>query len=286
MKTRVLILTLLCAAAVTAASAQEQQKMFSLKTLTATGQALFGVSPRSTFQSGSTGIGGGAEARLHLTGPISLSLEGGYQDYTIKQKSPVTNWNWVYWQKYYRSYINTDWLGSYSYFNGTRVRTSTLTDDQIVSGTPIVREDSIYQATFKAVQTMSVIPLGISVNAEIPVNAWLVPFVGAGASVYLYERTMYLDEHWTKRARPDAGIDSGRVYPFEYDFRNFATPIRGEVYAVSAKAGADLLVSRLIGFRFTAQYQGIIDAAGGASAARNFPFRGTFAATLGLVIRY
>lgn len=255
-----------------------------IESLTASASPLLTAQKKSGFTS-VTGWGGQVEARVRLTDMFSVGLQFGYGQYDLDQTNAVGQWNWVYWTKYYRSYINTEWLGDSVYLDGVKRKTSQLTDEEVTSGRRLIRKDSVYEASLPARQYMNLTTYGLILAAAYPVTDYLSVFGSAGVRMQVYERNLYLDEQWTKRRKADAGVDSGKVIAFQYGFRNYSTTISGEVYGVVVGGGVDLAISELIALRLSGEYTGYWIRENN-TADRNFPIEGYYSAALGIVIRY
>jgi hypothetical protein len=261
-----------------------QERFIYLKSLSIQGGGSIGISPKHSMTNVDA-YGGMMEGRIALGADFSVGIELGYSRSSIDQIDAVKSWGWVYWTKYYRDYINSTWLGDSSYFKGVKVKTSSLTDEQVTSGTAITRKDGIYSATLNPVQYVNILRAGIYGTYEFPLNEMIVPYFSIGVTMYSYERNLYLDEQWAKKRTVDIGPDSGAVHVFTYGFRNYATKITGEVYGGSVGVGSDIILSDLIALRIGFRYDVFI-AEFNRAAINNFPAWGYLHGNTGIVIRY
>ncbi len=264
-----------------------QDESIALKTLSFEGTGGTALNLKSSFTS-AVGYGGIIEGRVGVRHNFTIGVQVGYEQFSLDQHDPVTAWNWTYWIKYYRPYINTDWLGDSLYFNGAKVKTSSLSNDQITSGTPLVRKDSVYQATLKPVQYITVIPLGVTFNydfSDLFPGGEFSPFASIGLHMFVFDRNLYLDEQWAKRRVADVGPDSGQMYTFQYGYHNYAPSKKGETYGISARIGTDVNLSDLLAVRVSGEYYSIFSFVG-KSAYNDFPMAGYVTLNVGIVIRY
>ncbi len=149
------------------------------------------------------GPAAGAVIHLNLTDYLSVSLEGSYADLTIDQDDPVEQWNWPFWQRFYRNYVRN-----------------------------LVNSDPNYSVVLTPMQNMYMIPVVVAVNGFLPVNDWISPFISLGGGMVFYERNLRLNEAWTKYF-PE--IDNY----FNYEYDNHAGSKKGQAWLARIAVGAE-----------------------------------------------
>lgn len=206
----------------------------------------FALSKRLNVQS-APAIGGGVEIRLGLYENISLGVTGGYASYAIDQPDELNQWNWNFWNERYYLKIQSD-----------------------------LRADPNLSANIDAVQSMSVIPVMLSIiyGYAAGENLTIAPKVAGGVS--FFTRKLYADETWTKKF-PAAG------YTLTYNLRNFAPDKKGNVFVGALGCDIDYRFSGDVSLAASVQYRKYVSTSSGFDV---FPFGDECLFKLGLTFLY
>ncbi|MBE2279529.1 MAG: hypothetical protein IAE91_03990 [Ignavibacteriaceae bacterium] len=165
-----------------------------------------------------SGMGVTARVNIELFSNFYLSVNGGYQNFTVEQDSAVNQWNWVFWRDRYEGSIKADLADTAS---GLR-------------------------ASFNPFQSMNAFPVYLTFTYEFEVldNFKVRPFAGGG--VYFYTRSLYMEENWSRYYKD---ID----YTFAYSYKNFAPDKAGNPLFITG--GLNLSYPFADYFRLNAEFQ-------------------------------
>ena len=173
------------------------------------------------------GFGIGAELGKDLGRSWTFNVQMAYDHQSLDQDSVLNEWNWDYWEDTY-----IEWLpgGDYHIINETL---------EYMSG------DSIYSAHFIPTQKLTELRLSMGLEYHRKGLGKLEPFAGINSGFSIYDRSLKMQEDWTKRYRIAADTTAtdtfpGLNYDYEYQLTHFAP----------AKKGLRPFISPRIGFRY------------------------------------
>lgn len=194
-------------------------------------------------------VGGGIKIKFKVVDNFSISLNGGYKLYSLREPDVLNNWGWVFWTDRYYNKIVSD-----------------LNADQNLS------------VNISAVQKMDLIPISLSFSYDfLPFEKFeITPSVGGG--IYLFTRRMYAVENWNKYY-PAAD------YNFSYSYRNFAPTKNGNPFFINSGINIQYKLFSSLDIFSNFQYNYILPT-DGSLGYDTFPFEGDFSFALGIVIFY
>ncbi|MGC8654810.1 MAG: hypothetical protein ACP5US_12555 [Candidatus Kryptoniota bacterium] len=202
---------------------------------------------KSTFQS-VIGPGTEADVRMQLNRTWSLTISLGYADLKLDQNNPVGNWNWGFYIAPYSGLVTS------------------------------ILKDTTYKAVFQPNQHLYLVPIGAVLMAEIPAIKGIHLYAGAGGTLQLYQRHLWVHEYWSK-------YYPSYNYTFSYDYNNDAGLKVGTMYAIKALIQLECPFSTKLGG--TLQFS-LVDylAAQNELSYSNFPMKVLASGTLGLRFYY
>jgi hypothetical protein len=220
--------------------------MAQVRSITATSEAILGISKRLDVQTAKS-IGGGVEVAFSLGDAWILGVRAGYSSYWIDQSDQLNRWNWQFWNDRYYPKILAD-----------------------------MKADPNLSAVIRSEQSMDVIPVTVSVGYELESTEALRVTPRLGVGISFFSRRLYADETWTKQF-PQAG------YALTYNLRNFAPDKDGRALVVEAGCGAEYLISSGFGVSAGASYRrSLFHISGDAE----YPVVGALGLEFGLTFHY
>jgi len=235
----------------TVASGQERNPGIKLESITVVGNYWWDdqLKPGEGLH-GARGIGGGVHVRFEITPLLSLGLSGGYADLKIDQDRAVDRWNWGFWERFYRNYVQD-----------------------------LQQRDPNYVATFTPNQRLQLLPALMWAEVDLPLRMAVRPRVSLGVSLYRYRRTLTLHERWEKRF-PELN------YSYVYEFDNHADNRSGTLFGLVGGAGVRRPLYRFVEVHAQGRYHWVFQRWARHDAYRYFPLKRFLEASLGVVFRY
>jgi hypothetical protein len=231
--------------------------IFLLKSTSYSQVTLKSVSPFADYSfamekkndvSKASGWGGGLEINFTLSSNFSFSVLGSYSVITIEQTDAVKKWNWPYWNLRY----------------GGRVSTMLL--------------DTNYSVVMTPDQFINLLPILLTLNYSFSPFEDLKIDLSAGGGLYIFERNLYLLEHWTKK------FPSINNYKYEYEYRDYADEKRGNLFGCIGSVGITYKVYEWIDLYFKGRFNYIPDQDRGGYDT--FPINNIINTNLGISIYY
>jgi hypothetical protein len=207
-----------------------------------------GVEVQPGFTS-ATAWGLGAAVRFDLGSDLFLTVNGGYEYYSLDQDSALQRWNWKFWTDRYAGIVQAN-----------------------------LAADSALSATLEPVQSMETLPLMVTLGVALRPLDELTILTSLGAGVVFYTRSLYLQETWEK-------IFSSVDYTFGYTYRNFANDKKGNPIVWLAEVEASWQVSDLIAVDLLTRFTGVVRTPG-SLGYDEFPLRNTLTIAAGISILY
>jgi len=192
------------------------------------------------------GTGLGVDLQGKLSSWLTIALGTAYSDLTIEQNDPVEQWNWPFWNRFYRNYTRS-----------------------------LVTQDTNYAVVMTPNQHIYMIPVVLTVKGYYPLKKRFIPFLGIGAGIVFYERNLRLNERWSKYF-PE--ID----YTFEYQYDNHAHVKKGQVFRIDLSLGSEYRFAEHFALSGGVIYQYYLV----PEREPDFPLKSLFKARLGLVLYY
>ena len=177
---------------------------------------------------------------------LTISLAGGYNSISIEQDDAVEQWNWPFWQRFYRNYTRS-----------------------------LVSTDSNYTVTMTPNQHIYTIPVVISLNYYLPLESVIQPFISIGGGMVFYERNLRLNEVWTKYYPETGGT-------FQYEYDNHAGSKTGNAFLIRAAIGIESRFTEFFGLSFDISYSKYYIRANDL----DFPLQDNLNLAMGLVFYY
>lgn len=208
---------------------------------------IFGGFLKTTFESAG-GIGIQADVTIPIERKLSLMFGLGYADLKINQSDPVRNWNWGFYITPYSGLISS------------------------------ILRDTTYRATFQPSQHLYLVPFSLVVIAELPSIKGTRLYAGAGGSLQLYQRHLWVHEYWSK-------FYPSYNYTFSYDYNNDAGLKVGTMYTVKALLQLEYPFSTRLGITWQVSVVDYIAAQNNFSYS-NFPMKVSVSSGLGVRFYY
>lgn len=192
------------------------------------------------------GPGGDIGLRVGLNRCLAINLTGSYGDLAVNQEDAIEQWDWAFWQRFYRNYVRD-----------------------------LIQRDPNYTAILTPKQKLLLKSVQASVRIRWPIRAWLAPFADFGAGISFYERNLRLQEHWQKYF-PDSN------YTYSYSYDNHAEFRQGKVYPILAGVGFELGLAKDLALEFGGQLYHLWL----PDPDKNFPLKNVWQLKAGLLFRY
>ena len=192
------------------------------------------------------GTGLGLELQGKLASWLTIVLSTAYSDLTIEQNDAVEQWDWPFWNRFYRNYTQS-----------------------------LVTQDTNYAVVMTPNQNIYMIPVILNLKGYYPLKKRFLSFLGIGAGIVFYERNLRLNERWSKYF-PE--ID----YTFEYQYDNHAHVKKGQVFRVDLSVGSEYRFAEHFALSGGVVYQHYLV----TKRERDFPLKSLVQALLGLVFYY
>jgi len=191
------------------------------------------------------GWGFGAVARFPLNNFLNLTISVDYQSLAVDQKDPIAYWDWGFWERFYGQYIED------------------------------LLKDGDYSLDTDIQQRLTLIPVNLGMEINLPEIARLSPYVSLSGGIYLYHRTLTLTENWV-RYYPE------KDYTYAYTFDNHANPHKGKHYGVRVGIGGIYSLSGVLGVEIAWHYQHLFN----TGRDKYFPLESLWDISMGLVFYY
>jgi hypothetical protein len=194
------------------------------------------------------GWGGGLEITFSLSSDLSFSLIGSYSVIDIEQKDAHKKWNWAYWNLRY----------------GGRVSTMLL--------------DTNYSVQITPNQSVNLLPVLLTINYSFSPLDDLKIDLSAGGGIYIFQRTLYILEHWKKK------FPTLNNYVYEYEYRDYADDKNGSLFGFTGAIGITYKVYDWIDLFLKGKFNYIPNQNRGGYSS--FPINNIINTNLGIAIYY